>query len=125
MCELLAAIRRVPINPPGGSALPLGDPGNPSYSVAVSDLDATDARGKRSNEVDAARLFPKGTGPSSLLPDALSSALQRPAQSMMATITGRRGSVEEGIRHSSESMRISHDPRRHQNGAYFPAPSGR
>ncbi|KAH8703662.1 serine/threonine protein kinase [Talaromyces proteolyticus] len=37
MCALVLAIRKVPINGPGGGGAALGAPGNPSYSVAISD----------------------------------------------------------------------------------------
>jgi small-conductance mechanosensitive channel len=36
MTALVQAVRKVPINGPGGGDVPLGDPKNPSYSVAVS-----------------------------------------------------------------------------------------
>ena len=110
MCELLAAMRRIPIEPPGGAAAPLGDPANPSYSVAVSDLEAIDARAKKAAKVEESRLFPTGKGPTFL--EAISTGFQNPAQAMIAGISGRRnGSIQEGVRQSSESMRISHDSR--------------
>ncbi|KAK3717388.1 hypothetical protein LTR37_005777 [Vermiconidia calcicola] len=113
MCELLAAMRRIPIEPPGGSAPALGDPANPAYSVAVSDQEALDARARKAAELEESRLFPKGTG-SSFLGEALSSAFQNPAQTMIAGITGRRnGSIREvGARPSSESTRVSQESRR-------------
>ena len=111
MCELLAAMRRIPIDPPGGSAPTLGDPANPSYSVTVSDMEAIAARGKKAAEVEENRLFPTGKGPTFL--EAISTGFQNPAQTMIAGISGRRnGSIKEsGARHSSESMRISHESR--------------
>jgi hypothetical protein len=119
MCELLAAMRRIPIDPPGGSAPALGDPANPAYSVAVTDQIAAEARAKKAAEVEEKRLFPTGQGPSFF--QSMSTGFQNPAQTMMAGFSGRRnGSIkEEGMRQSSESMRISQDSR---PGARPPGP---
>ena len=119
MCELLAAMRRVPIDPPGGSAAALGDPANPAYSVAVSNQEAAEARAKNAADVEGKRLFATGKGPSFF--EAMSSGFQNPAETMIAGISGRRnGSIrEEGMRQSSESLRISQDSR---PGAGYPGP---
>ncbi|KAK5724398.1 hypothetical protein LTR15_004443 [Elasticomyces elasticus] len=99
MVELLAATRRVPIEPPGGSAPALGDPANPAYSVAVSNGEAELFRSKHTTETEAKRLFPVGTGLSMFMPEAVSSAMQSPAVAMVAGVMGRRnGSVTEGRR---------------------------
>ncbi|KAK4892423.1 hypothetical protein LTR27_009079 [Elasticomyces elasticus] len=99
MVELLAATRRVPIEPPGGSAPALGDPANPAYSVAVSNVEAESFRSKHTTEAEAKRLFPTGSGLSMFMPEAVSSAMQSPAAAMMAGVMGRRnGSVTEGRR---------------------------
>ncbi|KAK3659819.1 hypothetical protein LTR56_001183 [Elasticomyces elasticus] len=99
MVELLAATRRVPIEPPGGSAPALGDPANPAYSVAVSNGEAELFRSKHTTETEAKRLFPVGSGLSMFMPEAVSSAMQSPAVAMMAGVMGRRnGSVTEGRR---------------------------
>jgi hypothetical protein len=58
MCALVLALRKVPIYPPGGGGLPLGDPGNPSYSVAVSDEIAAAARDKAAKSKEGKRLVP-------------------------------------------------------------------
>ncbi|KAI9745901.1 MAG: hypothetical protein M1818_000582 [Claussenomyces sp. TS43310] len=58
MCALVLALRKVPIYGPGGGALPLGDPGNPAYNVAVSDADAAKAREKAAKDANLARLNP-------------------------------------------------------------------
>nr|POE49006.1 hypothetical protein CFP56_32158 [Quercus suber] len=96
MVELLASMRRVPIEPPGGAGPPLGDPANPSYNVSVSDRDATDARKVHADKHEAERLFPKGSGFADLLPDAISSGFRNPAQAMFSSMTGRKHSVAEG-----------------------------
>lgn len=105
MCELLAAMRRIPIEPPGGAAPALGDPANPTYSVAISDQEAAAARAQHTVELEEARLFPVGQG-SSFLGEAISTAFQNPAQTMIASISGRRnGSIHGGARVSSDSTR--------------------
>lgn len=58
MCALVLAMRKVPINGPGGGGKPLGDPLNPAYSVAVSDAQAVETRNKFAKDADAARLHP-------------------------------------------------------------------
>jgi hypothetical protein len=58
MCALVLALRNVPIYCPGGGCLPLGDPGNPSYSVAVSDEVAAAARDKAAKNKEGKRLVP-------------------------------------------------------------------
>ena len=40
LCALIAAVRRVPINKPGGNGLKTGDEGKPSYQVVVSEEEA-------------------------------------------------------------------------------------
>lgn len=62
ICALVLALRRVPIFAPGGGAAALGDPTNPSYSVAVSDEVASAARNKAAKDADAARLSPMNAG---------------------------------------------------------------
>ncbi|KXT04278.1 hypothetical protein AC578_7948 [Pseudocercospora eumusae] len=112
MCELLASMRRIPIEPPGGSAPPLGDPANPSYSCTVSDLEAIAARAKKAEELDAARLFPAdGT-----YADGISSALQQTVSNISSGMMGRRPSAREGSRRSIESMSISQGCGRPMNG---------
>lgn len=58
MCALVLALRKVPIYAPGGGSLALGDPGNPSYSVAISDKEAAEAREKAKETKEAKRLVP-------------------------------------------------------------------
>lgn len=58
MCALVLALRRVPINGPGGGGDALGHPNNPSYSVAVSDELATSARAQAKEDKNAKRMVP-------------------------------------------------------------------
>jgi len=122
MCELLAACRRIPIQPPGGSYAPLGDPANPSYSVSVTDQHAIDARDKRAADVEAKRLFPTGSG-ESYLKEALSTAFEKSAQAMRGSITGRRPSEREPpMRPSSDSIREDRRKPSYPQGAYMQTP---
>ena len=59
MCALVLAIRKVPINPPGGADAPLGSSDKPTYSVAVSDAVASAARSTFLKKQDEKRLVPK------------------------------------------------------------------
>jgi hypothetical protein len=61
MCALVLALRKVPIYAPGGGGEPLGGPNNPSYSVAVSDELAAEAREKASQAKEAKRLIPSSS----------------------------------------------------------------
>jgi hypothetical protein len=58
MCALVLAVRKVPIYGPGGGAAALGDPANPSYSVAISDELAQEYRKKAAADKEAQRLVP-------------------------------------------------------------------
>lgn len=112
MCELLAIMRRIPIDPPGGSGAPAGDPSNPSYSVAVSDREAAEARAKAAADAEAKRMFPVGSG-AMFIEEAKSSSFQKPAQDMIAGLAGRRNNSLSGARPSVESLgrRSSHESR--------------
>jgi hypothetical protein len=56
MCALVLALRKIPIYCPGGGYEPLGGPGNPGYSVAVTDEMAAAARDKAKEAKEAKRL---------------------------------------------------------------------
>ncbi|KAI9758889.1 MAG: hypothetical protein M4579_002773, partial [Chaenotheca gracillima] len=58
MCALVLALRKVPIYGPGGGDAALGDRANPSYSVAINDLDATKNKEDFATTKEAGRLFP-------------------------------------------------------------------
>lgn len=58
MCALAMALKKVPIYAPGGGNEALGAPGNPSYSVAVTDDFAAAGREKAAKDKEAARLVP-------------------------------------------------------------------
>ncbi|KAK6086795.1 mechanosensitive ion channel [Seiridium cupressi] len=58
ICALALALKKVPINGPGGGGEALGGPTNPTYSVTVSDREAAQARDKADQEKDAKRLVP-------------------------------------------------------------------
>lgn len=58
MCALVLALRKIPINAPGGAAPVLGSADQPSYSVTVSDAQAAANRDAAAKAQDAKRLFP-------------------------------------------------------------------
>ncbi|KAM5355619.1 hypothetical protein ACJ41O_002265 [Fusarium nematophilum] len=58
MCALALALKKVPINAPGGGGEPLGGPTNPTYSVAVSDDFASKSRDDAAKSKDEARMVP-------------------------------------------------------------------
>ncbi len=59
MCALAMALKKVPVNGPGGGGEPLGGPSNPSYAVAISDDIAAVSRDKAAQKKDALRMVPK------------------------------------------------------------------
>lgn len=59
MCALALAVKSIPIFAPGGGSDALGAPSNPTYSVAVDDSFAADARAKASEEKAKNRLAVK------------------------------------------------------------------
>lgn len=58
MCALVQALRKVPIDPPGGSDAALGSAGQPSWSVAVSASEAQERREAYLAEKESSRLYP-------------------------------------------------------------------
>ncbi|KAK4187582.1 Mechanosensitive ion channel-domain-containing protein [Podospora australis] len=56
MCALTLAIKKIPINAPGGGGDALGGPQNPTYSVAVTDQFAIEARTLSEKEKEAKKL---------------------------------------------------------------------
>ncbi len=58
MCALVLALRKIPINGPGGGGPALGSVDQPTYSVTVSDAQAAANREAATKAKDAKRLFP-------------------------------------------------------------------
>ncbi|KAK6825041.1 mechanosensitive ion channel [Apiospora arundinis] len=58
ICALTLALKAVPIYGPAGGADALGAPENPTYSVAVSDVEAAEARKKSAKAKEEARMVP-------------------------------------------------------------------
>ena len=58
MCALVLALRKIPINAPGGGGAALGSADQPSYTVAVTDAQAAANRDAFDKSKDAKRLFP-------------------------------------------------------------------
>ncbi|KAL1591057.1 hypothetical protein WHR41_00013 [Cladosporium halotolerans] len=112
MCELLATMRRIPIDPPGGNDAAVGSSENPTYSVTVSDTEAAGFRNARKEELDGKRLYPEDTTFSPSVPEGISSAWEAFTPAAATGVTGRRGQGASGIRPSQDSMRISQESRR-------------
>lgn len=58
MCALALALKKVPIYAPGGGTETLGGPTNPTYSVAVTDVFASQSREDAAKKKDSARMVP-------------------------------------------------------------------
>lgn len=58
MCALVAALRAVPINGPGGGGDAAGSAANPGYSVTITDAEAKEAAAAAQKARDEARLIP-------------------------------------------------------------------
>ena len=58
MCALVLALRKIPLNAPGGGGPALGSVDQPTYSVTVSDAQAAANREAAAKAKDAKRLFP-------------------------------------------------------------------
>ena len=58
MCALVLALRKIPINGPGGAGPALGSADQPTYSVTISDAQAAAKREAAAKAQDAKRLFP-------------------------------------------------------------------
>jgi hypothetical protein len=123
MCELLRAMRSIPIDPPGGNDAVVGSSDNPTYSVTVSDSEAAAFRDARKEDLESKRLFPAETPFSSLtIPEGgISSAWETYAPAAVAGVTGRRGPATNGMRPSQDTMRNSRESRREGNVNYGPA----
>lgn len=76
MCALVQALRRVPINGPGGGGDALGSSANPQYSVSVSDGFAVEAREASADNKDKGRLVPKKKVEEAMSPSNTRSAHQ-------------------------------------------------
>jgi hypothetical protein len=81
MCALALALKRVPINGPGGGGDPLGGPANPTYSVAVTDEFAASARAKSEEEKNTKKLANQSAEDSA----ATTAAEQRAAEHINTT----------------------------------------
>lgn len=119
MCKLLATMRSIPIDPPGGNDAAVGSSDNPTYSVTVSDSEAAAFRAARKEELDGKRLFPADTLFASSPQDGVSSAWEMDAPAAAAGVTGRRGPGTNGMRPSQETARASRESMRFGLGNYL------
>ena len=77
MCALVLALRKIPIYAPGGGDAVLGSSDKPSYSVTVSDAEATKAREAYAGTKEGKRLIPSQK-PNSSKPFATSTSVDSP-----------------------------------------------
>ncbi len=89
MCALVQALRKIPIFAPGGEAPGLGDPANPSYSVAISDEEAKRNKESFAEQQDKARLVPRLSG--NKTEASLSKTETASATDYLGTSTGMEG----------------------------------
>ena len=96
MCALVLALRKIPINAPGGGGPALGSVDQPTYSVAVSDAQAAANREAAAKTRDAKRLFP----------------LEKPDLSVKTEPAGVSSSAEPVARDSitPPPLRVRHPP---------------
>lgn len=102
MCALALALKKIPINGPGGGGDALGGPANPAYSVAVTDDWAAKARTDSAKDKDDARMVPATVDEPGSEEAAISEINNRPPVPEMAA-TGQwdnrtLGEEEEGQR---------------------------
>ena len=110
MCALTLALKRVPINAPGGGGDALGGPKNPQYTVAVTDNFASEAREKSEKEKEAKKLANEGHNPSSSAADEIS---ERQAADQLNTTDPVAEALEDwGYEDTLNSREPSADRRR-------------
>lgn len=101
VCALLSAVRKVPIDPPGGSSPARGSIEAPTYTVTISDDVAKSAMAQHNEEADAKRMNPKNAataGRSAADPIALSGRLGSTSLEILPSLLRRTtGSVSHGI----------------------------
>lgn len=105
MCALVLALRKVPIYGPGGGDPGLGSPGNPSYSVSVSDVEAANARAKAAEAKEATRLVPTKKPEV----DKLADTLGAPSELRVVTSLNERSPALDGARDAG-SLRVISSP---------------
>ena len=115
MCALVLAIRKIPINPPGGADAPLGSADKPTYSVAVSDAEAAAARAAYAKKQDGKRLVPKKDPPPPItdygsttdVPDHIDPATPPPLRYRSPTITETAALTSLNARHPAADTAAS------------------
>ncbi|KAI2468445.1 Mechanosensitive ion channel-domain-containing protein [Annulohypoxylon bovei var. microspora] len=113
MCALTLALKRVPIYAPGGGGEPLGGPSNPSYSVAVTDSDASAARDKAGQEKEGKRLVPTSSAPARNPSTCTKTGVPEEREARAAhgfnTLDPAKAAADEWGYNRDESPRNSHD----------------
>ena len=115
MCALVLALRKVPINPPGGADAALGSKDLPSYSVAVSTSEAEKARQAFLDKKDAGRLVPKNKpDPSKSNKQSVSTGNDYTGRSQagngsIGSLRNREGRAIDGINERDPSRDVTRD----------------
>jgi hypothetical protein len=111
MCALTLALKRVPINGPGGGGDALGGPANPTYSVAVTDGFASDARAKSEKE-KAEKKLANQTIEEAAKTDSAAATEQRAADNFNTTNPVTEAFDDWGYENTLGSRDPSADPNR-------------
>ena len=120
MCALTLALKRVPINGPGGGGDALGGPANPTYSVAVTDDFASSARAK-SEQDKAAKKLATQTAEESANKAATTAAEVRAADNLNTTNPVIEALDDWGYENTLSGTAASRDPSADRTA--HPAPS--
>lgn len=114
MCALVLALRKIPINGPGGGGPALGSADQPTYSVTVSDAQAAANREAAAKAQDAKRLFP---AEKSDLSDKKSMPAEKPDTTAKSGPAGVTSSADPQMRDSitPPPLRLRHPPASESN----------
>lgn len=117
-CALALACKKIPIYGPGAGGEALGGPTNPTYSVAVNDEFAAQARAKAAETTDAGRLVPKNAKSGDDSPEAQHKdeqaavtelTAQPPLSGMDANFGYNRDALEERTDSTSTALNYRDD----------------
>jgi small-conductance mechanosensitive channel len=90
ICALLSAVRKVPIDGPGGTGPGSGSMASPNYTVAITDDIAQAAKAKFDAEKDAKRLVPKNAPSAGDIGVAVGGPLGSSGLQVLPSIVSRR-----------------------------------
>ena len=99
MCALVLALRKVPINGPGGGGADLGSSDNPTYSVAISDSLAAKNKQEYAEKQESARLVSNKKTDS-----RMGERLAPPTETRAMNMLNERSPALDGARDSEPSL---------------------